>query len=29
LTADFQFVEPANTANDTAVVLGLRGKIDL
>jgi porin len=29
LTADFQFVEPANRANDTAVVLGLRGKIDL
>jgi porin len=29
LTADLQFVEPALTTNDTAVVLGLRGKIDL
>ena len=29
LTADLQFVQPAVSANDTAVVLGLRGKIDL
>lgn len=29
LTADIQFVEPASRANDTAVVLGLRGNIDL
>jgi len=29
LTADLQFVEPAVTANDTAGVLGLRGKIDI
>lgn len=29
LTADLQVVEPARTANDTALVLGLRGKIDL
>jgi porin len=29
LTADLQFVEPAVSANDTAVVLGLRCKIDL
>jgi porin len=28
LTADLQVVEPANTANDTAVVFGLRGKLD-
>ncbi len=29
LTADLQFVQPANVGNDTAVVFGLRGKIDL
>lgn len=29
LTADLQFVEPADSARDTAVVFGLRGKIDL
>ena len=29
LTADLQFVQPAVSDNDTAVVLGLRGKIDL
>ena len=29
LTADAQFVQPGNSANDTAIVLGLRGKIDL
>ena len=29
LTADLQFVQPGVSANDTAVVLGLRGKIDL
>ena len=29
LTADLQFVQPAVSANDTAVVLGLRGKIDI
>ena len=29
LTADIQVVEPAIQANDTAIVLGLRGKIDL
>lgn len=29
LTADLQFVEPADSATDIAVVLGLRGKIDL
>ncbi len=29
LTADVQFVEPGVSANDTAVVLGLRGKIDI
>ena len=29
LTADLQFVKPALSTNDTAVVLGLRGKIDL
>jgi len=29
LTADVQFVQPGISANDTAVVLGLRGKIDL
>jgi porin len=29
LTADVQFVQPAVAANDTAVVLGLRCKIDL
>ena len=29
LTADVQFVQPAVSDNDTAVVLGLRGKIDL
>ena len=28
LTADLQVVEPANQDYDTAVVLGLRGKID-
>ena len=28
LTADAQFVQPADKRNDTAVVLGLRGKID-
>jgi len=28
LTADLQVVEPADTAKDTAVVMGLRGKID-
>jgi porin len=28
LTADLQFVQPAISANDTAIVLGLRGKID-
>ena len=29
LTVDLQFVEPAVSADDTAVVLGLRGKIDI
>jgi porin len=29
LTADLQFIQPAVSANDTAVVLGLRGKIDI
>jgi len=29
LTADLQVVEPADQGDDTAVVLGLRGKIDL
>ena len=29
LTADVQFVQPGIVANDTAIVLGLRGKIDL
>ena len=29
LTADVQFVQPGISANDTAIVLGLRGKIDL
>jgi porin len=29
LTADLQCVQPADTRNDTAVVLGLRGKIDI
>ena len=29
LTADLQFVQPAVSDNDTAVVLGLRGKIDI
>lgn len=29
LTADLQVVEPAIEANDTAVIFGLRGKIDL
>ena len=29
ITADLQIVEPAIQANDTAVVLGLRAKIDL
>ena len=29
LTADAQFVQPGNSANDTAIVLGLRGKIDV
>jgi porin len=29
LTADLQFVEPAVSGRDTAVVLGLRGKIDI
>jgi porin len=29
LTADVQFVQPAVSDNDTAVVLGLRGKIDI
>jgi len=29
LTTDLQFVQPGISANDTAVVLGLRGKIDL
>jgi len=29
LTADLQFVEPAFSRNDTAVVVGLRGKIDI
>jgi porin len=28
LTADLQIIEPADTAIDTAVVIGLRGKID-
>jgi porin len=29
VTADVQFVQPGISANDTAIVLGLRGKIDL
>jgi porin len=29
LTADLQIINPAEVANDTAVVIGLRGKIDL
>jgi len=29
LTADLQFVEPARSTHDKAVVLGLRGKIDI
>jgi porin len=29
LTADLQFVRPGVSANDTAVVFGLRGKIDI
>lgn len=29
LTGDLQFVEPAVSARDTAIVLGLRGKIDI
>ena len=29
LTTDLQFVQPGISANDTAVVLGLRGKIDI
>ncbi len=28
LTADLQVVEPASTERDTALVLGLRGKVD-
>jgi porin len=28
LTADLQVVQPAELANDTAVVVGLRGKMD-
>ncbi len=28
LTGDLQFVEPASRANDTAIVCGLRGKLD-
>jgi porin len=27
LTADFQVIEPAEVANDTAIVFGLRGTI--
>ncbi|NQT11977.1 MAG: carbohydrate porin, partial [Planctomycetes bacterium] len=29
LTADLQIVEPAAVANDTAVVVGIRGKMSL
>ena len=29
LTADMQFIDPAVPGNDTAIVLGLRGKIDI